>query len=130
MNLVTLNLEWTFKPQEIKNLNVDDRLYLHCDFDLVWLSDSKQSILLSTNNGTMIGSITYPEYERAIPEIYWEDENTSPYAQTGNSVWEIGSNIVKYFDASKNKQPFIIIVHDIERCTPIAADIIKLPVSQ
>ena len=101
MNLVTLNLEWTFKPQEIKNLNVDDRLYLHCDFDLVWLSDSKQSILLSTNNGSMIGSITYPEYERAIPEIYWEDENTSSYAQTGNSVWEIGSNIVKYFDASK-----------------------------
>ena len=78
----------------------------------------------------MIGSITYPEYERAIPEIYWEDENTSPYAQTGNSVWEIGSNIVKYFDASKNKQPFIIIVHDIERCTPTAADIIKLPVFQ
>ena len=121
-------MEWAFKPLEIKDLNIDDRLYLHCDLDLVWLSDSKRSILLSTNSGTPIGSIIYPNYKRAIPEIYWEDENTSPYAQTGNSVWEIGSNIVKYFDTTEKKNPFIIIVHDIERCTPVAADLITIPI--
>ena len=121
-------MEWAFKPLEIKDLNIDDRLYLHCDLDLVWLSDSKRSILLSTNSGTPIGSIIYPNYKRAIPEIYWEDENTSPYAQTGNSVWEIGSNIVKCFETTEKKNPFIIIVHDIERCTPVAADLIKLPI--
>ena len=126
VNLVTLNLEWTFKPLETTNLNIDDRFYLHCEYDLVWLSDSKQSIFLSTTSGTQLGCITYPKYERAIPEIYWEDEDTSPYSQTGNSVWEIGSKSIRCFEPPQNKYPFIIIIHDIERCNPVAADIIRL----
>ena len=126
VNLTTMSLEWTFRPLETTKLNIDDRFYLHCDLDLVWLSDSKQSVLLSTNSGTPIGCITYPKYERTVSEICWEDEDTSPYSQTGNSVWEIGSKSIGRVDSSQNKQPFIIIIHDIERSNPVAADIIRL----
>ena len=126
MNLLSLSLEWTLRPSELPSLSCEDRYYLHCDFDLVWISDSKQSVLLPIDNGTIIGSITYPAYEKTIPEISWPDEDTSPYAQTGNSVWEIGSNIGKYFINKPKERPFIVIIHDIERCNPVAADILTL----
>ena len=126
MNLLTLNLEWTLRPSELPSLSRDDRYYLHCDLDLVWLSDSKQSVLLSVNSGKPVGNLTYPGYEKAIPEISWHDEDTSPYAQTGNSVWEIGSRIGKHFIINKECQPYIVIVHDIERCNPVAADVLRL----
>ena len=126
MNLLSLNLEWTLKPSELPSLSRDDRYYLHCDFDLVWLSDSRKSVLLSVNSGKPVGILRYPEYEKAISEISWHDEDTSPYAQTGNSVWEIGSHIGRHFIANPDKQPFIVVVHDIERCNPVAADVLRL----
>lgn len=126
VNLLTMNLEWTLRPSELPSLNHDDRYYLHCDFDLVWLSDSRQSVLLSSNSGKMIGTLTYPAYEKSAPEISWQDEDTSPYAQTGNGVWAIGSRIGKYFINKPKEQPFIVILHDIERCNPIAADLLTL----
>ena len=124
INLLTLKLEWTLRPSELPCLNHDDRYYLHCDFDLVWLSDSRQSALLSTKSGQLIGVLVYPTYEKIIPEINWGDENTSPYAQTGNSVWEIGTSICKRFINKSEEHPFMVIVHDIERCNPIAADVL------
>ena len=122
VDLLTLNLLWTFRPFELTNLNHNDRYYLHCDFDLVWLSDSKCSAFLSATSGKPIGSLVYPPYERVIPEISSFNEDTSPYAQTGISVWEIGSSIAE----NCTGQPFIVIVHDIERCNPVAADILHI----
>ena len=107
------------------SLSRDDRYYLHCDFDLVWLSDSTKSVLLSVNSGKPVGILTYPEYEKAISEISWHDEDTSPYAQTGNSVWEIGSRIGKHFVINPECQPYIVVVHDIERCNPVGADVLR-----
>ena len=125
VDLLTLNLVWTLKPSELTSLNHDDRYYLHCDFDLVWLSDSKGVIFLSLTSGKQIGNLVYPSFEKVIPEICWLDEDSSPYAQTGNSVWEIGSYIAtKCIRNQKQQQPFIVIVHDIERCNPVAADIL------
>ena len=121
-----MSLEWTLRPSELPSLNHGDRYYLHCDFDLVWISDSRQSVLLSSASGKPIGYLTYPEYEKTVPEISWQDEDTSPYAQTGNSVWEIGSRMGKYFINNPQKSPFIVIIHDIERCNPIAADLLIL----
>ena len=119
-----MNLVWTLKPHELPSLDHNDRYYLHCDFDLVWLSDSKRTVFLSMTSGRVIGNLVYPAYEKVIPEISWLDEDTSPYAQTGNSVWEIGSNIATKYFRKEGQQPFIVIVHDIERCNPIAADVL------
>ena len=66
------------------------------------------------NNYQVQHVIFYPNYERHLPELDVLNEDTSPYAQTGFSIWDI-----------KCVQNQILIVHDIERCAPVIFDAIQ-----
>ena len=71
--------------------------------------------LVDQDSGCQVGpSLFYPNYERHLPELDVLNEDTSPYAQTGFSIWDI-----------KCVQNQILIVHDIERCAPVIYDAIQ-----
>ena len=71
--------------------------------------------LVDQDSGCQVGpSLFYPNYERHLPELDVLNEDTSPYAQTGFSIWDI-----------KCVQNRILIVHDIERCAPVIFDAIQ-----
>lgn len=90
------------------------RLYLYASHGLVWLSSAQGCLLLDQEDRRKHGFIAYPKYERQLPELESLDENTSPYAQTGFSIWDMM--------VVKNQ---ILIVHDIERCAPVVHDWIQ-----
>ena len=66
------------------------------------------------NNYQVQHGIFYPNYECHLPEFEVLNDDTSPYAQTGFSIWDI-----------KCVQNRILIVHDIERCAPVIFDVIQ-----
>lgn len=92
----------------------NQRLYLYASHGLVWLSSAHGCFLLDQENGREFSYISYPKYNRILPELESLDENTSPYAQTGFSIWDMS--------VVKNQ---ILITHDIERCAPVVHDWIK-----
>ena len=84
------------------------RLYLYASHGLVWLSDAKGCVLLNQESGLAKGQLKYPHYQRILPELDSLTEDTSPYAQTGYSIWSI-----RMFNSRS-----LTVVHDIERCSP------------
>merc|ERR1711988_1844744 len=91
------------------------RLYLYASHGLVWLSDAKGCVLLNQESGLVKGQLKYPHYQRILPELDSLTEDTSPYAQTGYSIWSI-----RMFNSRS-----LTVVHDIERCSPTIVDILK-----
>ena len=85
------------------------RLYLYASHGLVWLSDAKGCVLLNQESGLVKGQLKYPHYQRILPELDSLSEDTSPYAQTGYSIWSI-----RMYNFRS-----LTVVHDIERCSPI-----------
>ena len=91
------------------------RLYLYASHGLVWLSDAKGCVLLNQESGLAKGQLKYPHYQRILPELDSLSEDTSPYAQTGYSIWSI-----RMYNFRS-----LTVVHDIERCSPVIVDILK-----
>ena len=91
------------------------RLYLYASHGLVWLSDAKGCVLLNQESGLVKGQLKYPHYQRILPELDSLSEDTSPYAQTGYSIWSI-----RMYNFRS-----LTVVHDIERCSPVIVDILK-----
>lgn len=113
-----LNLEhlWNFKlDQQGIPWHPKQRLYLYASHGLVWLSDAKGCVLLNQESGLVKGQLKYPHYQRILPELDSLTEDTSPYAQTGYSIWSI-----RMFNSRS-----LTVVHDIERCSPTIVDILK-----
>ena len=80
----------------------------------MWLSSAKGCRLVDQENGREKSpGLQYPSYQRHLPELDSLNEDTSPYAQTGFSIWDI-----------KCVQNRLFIVHDIERCAPVVFDVI------
>ena len=78
------------------------------------LEKSLRTSVFGENNYQAKPGIFYPNYECHLPELDVLNEDTSPYAQTGFSIWDI-----------KCVQNRILIVHDIERCAPVIFDAIQ-----
>ena len=57
----------------------------------------------------------YHNYKRTFDELISSEADTSPYAQTGISVWDIA--------AFKDT---VLITHDIERFSPLIFDVVFL----
>ena len=71
--------------------------------------------LVDQDSGCQVGpSLFYPNYERHLPELDVLNEDTSPYTQTGFSIWDI-----------KYVQNRTLIDHDIKRCAPVIFDAIQ-----
>ena len=105
------NTRWTQQP--LFDLHTQ-RLYLYASHGLVWLSSAKGCRLVDQETGHEKGpGLQYPSYQRQLPELDSLNEDTSPYAQTGFSIWDI-----------KCVQNRLLIVHDIERCAPVVFDVI------
>ena len=99
---------------ETSQLDNAQRLYLYASHGLVWLSSAKGCWIVNQETGHEIGpGLIYPNYERHLPELDILNEDTSPYAQTGFSIWDI-----------KCVENRVLIVHDIERCAPVVFDAI------
>ena len=111
-----LSLLWSMELDKRVGSPLDQRLFLYASHGLVWLSNAVGCLLLDCSNGREMGTLRYPDYSRVLPELESLNEDTSPYAQTGFSVWSVAFS-------SKDS---IMIVHDIERCSPTIADRIKL----
>ena len=96
-------------------LHGEQRLYLYASHGCVWLSDAQGCLLVDQEKGCFRGHLRYPKYDRQLPELESLHEDTSPYAQTGFSIWDIqmSGNILR-------------VVHDIERCCPVILDKITL----
>ena len=103
---IYLFLDFSWQPNQ--------RLYLYASHGLVCLSDAKGCVLLCSDTGQTKGQVQYPKYQRILPELQSLSENTSPYAQTGFSVWSI-----QLFSRH------LTLVHDIERVSPVIVDILK-----
>jgi hypothetical protein len=113
-----LNHLWTVEldcPQSSR-LHLDQRLYLHASHGLVWLSDANGCSLFHQDTGCEFGYLPYPAYVRELPELESTHEDTSPYAQTGFSIWGIHCLLANR----------LLIVHDIERCSPVIVDVLDL----
>ena len=96
------------------SLHPKQRLYLYASHGLVYLSDAEGCVLLDQESGLVKGHTKYPYYQRLLPELDSLSEDTSPYAQTGYSIWSI-----------RMYSKFLTVVHDIERCSPVIVDIVK-----
>ena len=110
---LNLNLLWTLELSDFPMLHCEtQRLFLYASHGCVWLSDAQGCLLVDQEKGLCRGHYySYPKYTRQLPELESLHEDTSPYAQTGFSVWHI--------QAAKNA---LYIVHDIERCSPVVLD--------
>ena len=85
------------------------RLFLYCDMDLLWISVADSCSIMSLETGKIIRSLDFVPYKRWSKEITSSCVDTSPYSQTGQSVWAI----------SRLTDGRVIIVHDIERFAPV-----------
>lgn len=118
-------------------------------FGKILISDAKKVVVYSMETGQSIKTINYYKYRRMSSEIergrkfihliiykyelfgisILADPDTSPYAQTGISVWDLqrlschGSNV--NVDNDEVGEMFVV-VHDIERLNPIICDIYNL----
>ena len=118
-------------------------------FGKILISDAKKVVIYSMETGQSIKTINYYKYRRMSSEIergrkfihliiykyelfgisILADPDTSPYAQTGISVWDLqrlsghGSNV--NVDNDEVGEMFVV-VHDIERLNPIICDIYNL----
>ena len=118
-------------------------------FGKILISDAKKVVVYSMETGQSIKTINYYKYRRMSSEIersrkfihliiykyvlfgisILADPDTSPYAQTGISVWDLqrlsghGSNV--NVDNDEAGEMFVV-VHDIERLNPIICDIYNL----
>ncbi len=89
---------------------------MHASHGHLWISSADEILLLDQDCGPKSKSIlVYPPKRRVLPELPAMSEDTSPYAQTGYSIYSI--------QCVKNN---LMVVHDIERCAPVLADCILL----
>ena len=117
---LNLQLLWTLQVDSAQSLLLQprprqQRLFLYASHGCVWLSDAQGCLLVDQEKGLVRGHYSYPKYTRQLPELESLHEDTSPYAQTGFSIWHI--------QAVKN---VLYIVHDIERCSPVILDKITM----
>ena len=96
-------------------LRGEQRLFLHCLFGLFAVSDASGLALFDRETGLFRGHRPYDKYEKILPELESISEDTSPYAQTGHSIWDLG----RFSNG-------FVIVHDIERTSPTIVDIVDL----
>ena len=113
INWETQQLIWTIEPSTI--LRGLDRIFLYLNFGLLWISTSTKCGLVSLENGRLLKVMNYQNYKRAFDELISSEADTSPYAQTGISVWDIA--------AFKDT---VLITHDIERFSPLIFDVVFL----
>ena len=93
----------------------EQRLFLFASHGCAWLSSATRVLLFDQEKGYSRGHFTFAAITRKLPELESISENTSPYAQTGFSIWQVfvSGNI-------------LLIVHDIERCSPVIVDKITM----
>lgn len=104
-----LQLLWHFE----ESLSIQ-RFYLYASHGCLWLNTAQFSTLLHQENGCELAKIDFPAYRKVLPELESQSEDTSPYAQTGYSIWDIKTTTNRIF-----------LVHDIERCAPVIFDTIE-----
>jgi len=90
-----------------------DRFFLSPMFGNIFVSDARKAFVYCASTGHKVTVLQFPLYKRISKEM--EVGETSPYAQTGFSVWDI-----------RRIGDSICIVHDIERVNPVIADFISI----
>lgn len=73
-------------------------------------------MFFNDQTGKCSGFLKFPPVKPCLPEVQSTEEDTNPYAQTGIGIWQM--------QCVQNDK--IVVVHDIERCLPIAFDIIQV----
>merc|ERR1712059_141619 len=78
------------------------RFYLAPLFGKVIVSDARKATVYCLDSGRLLNIVTYPKYKRLSTEM-GQTEDTSPYAQTGYSVWDL-----------KRVGDRLVVIHDVE----------------
>ena len=101
---------WVTQPE----FSPIDRPYFYIDLGMLWMSSTSECLLLCLDSGQALGALKYQPYKRCFEE--WTIEggaDYSPYSQTGVGIWDIAR-----LESGK-----VLIVHDMERFTPLAFDL-------
>jgi len=105
-------LLWKMKTNIVLK-NTGERLYLSPMFNHLFVSDAKKAVVYDLTSGQIKTIVHYPKYRRQSKELDSQTPDTSAYAQTGVSVWELSRVGDK-----------LVVVHDVERVNPVIADFV------
>ena len=114
----------------------EERLYLSPMFGHILISDARKVVVYSLSSGRVLNTIHYHKYKRLSKELdrgrltltrthtelqvrYSASADTSPYAQTGVSIWDL-----RWMRLGERN--VLVVVHDIERINPNIVDFYDL----
>ena len=104
-------------PRNLQLLLEHLRLQVKILLGHVWIGSESGLTILSARNGKVLKRIIFNGKMKVLPEIPPEDLDHSSYAQSGVGLWDFD-----LVDGGKK----LLVVHDIERFTPVAFDIYEL----
>ena len=116
----------------------NERLYLAPMFGKLLVSGARRAEVYSLEHGVSLNTVNYYKYKRMSREIekgishdsddsanvktvlMIGDPETSPYAQTGVSVWDLRRLTTRTEGEQLER---LVVVHDVERLNPLVCDV-------